>query len=114
MAIEQLHTMTDYGGVGVVPLLDSIVVATGGYFFSITLFVMLFTLTGASYFTMLKFTGKKRFWNAITAVSFTTFLSSLIIASMNHDSIIYLNGYWVGFYTLLTVGSWFMLSNYKE
>ena len=110
--MELRPTMVDFGGVGVVPIIDSIVTAVP-VFWSTTLFVIWLFLTGASYFTMLKTTGKKRFWNALTAVSFIVFLASLLIAAMNHDDLIYLSGYWVGFYILMTLVSWYMLSNYK-
>ena len=112
MALDQYKTMEDFGGVGVVPLLDSIVSAVP-VFWDVTLFVLWLMLSGASYFVMLKTTGKKRFWNAITAVSFIMFIASLLIAAMNHDGITYLAGYWVGFYVLMTMASWYMLSNYK-
>ncbi len=110
--MEQLKTMDDFGGVGVVPLLDSIVTAVP-VFFPATLFVLWLFLSGSSYFVMLKTTGKKRFWNSLTAVSFIMFLASLLIASMNSSTITYLKGYWVGFYILMTLSSWYMLSNHK-
>ncbi len=110
--MEQYKTMVDFGGVGVVPIFDSIVSAVP-VFWSTTLFVIWLFLTGASYFAMLKATGKKRFWNALTAVSFIVFIASLLIAAMNHDAITYLSGYWVGFYIMMTLVSWYMLANYK-
>lgn len=110
--MDKFKTMEDFGGVGVMPLLSAIVTAVP-VFFSVTLFVMWLFLTGSSYFVMLKTTGKKRFWNALTAVSFVMFIASLLIAGMNTATITYLSGYWVGFYILMTLASWFMLSNYK-
>lgn len=106
------QTMTDFGGVGVVPLLSAVVTAVPG-FFSIILFVILIVGTGSSYFSILKTTGKKRFWHSLTAMSFVTFILSLVITAMNTATIEFLNGYWVGFYILMTLGSWFMLTNYK-
>jgi len=110
--MEQLKTMEDFAGVGAVPLFDAILTAVPR-FFSITLFVIWLFLTGSSYFTMLKTTGKKRFWHALTAVSFVVFVASLVVAAMNKPEIVYLSGYWVGFYVLMTLASWYMLSNYK-
>jgi len=110
--MEKYLTMDAFGGVGVVPLLKSIVTAVP-IFFPLTLFIFFIFFSGASYFTILKTTGKKRFWHVLTASSFVMFLASLLIAGMNTSTIIYLNGYWVGFYILMILVSWFMLSNYK-
>jgi len=112
--MQQLKTMNDFGGVGVIPLLGAIVDAVP-IFFPVTLFTIWLFLAGASYFTMLKTTGKKRFWHSLTAVSFVMFIASLLIAGMNNPAMShpYLNGYWVGFYILMTMVSWYMLSNYK-
>jgi hypothetical protein len=110
--MDKFKTMEDFGGVGVVPILDSVVSAVP-VFFNVTLFVVWLFLSGASYFTILKTTGKKRFWHTLTSTSFVIFITSLVIAAMNHDSIVYLSGYWVGFYVLMTMASWYMLSNYK-
>lgn len=110
--MEQFKTMADFGGVGIVPLFKAIVTAVP-VFFQVTLFALWITLTGASYYVMLKTTGKKRFWNALTAVSFVMFLLSLLIAAMNDGTTVFLQGYWVGFYILMTLVSWFMLENYK-
>lgn len=109
--MDKLATMTDFGGVGVVPLLDAVVTAVP-LFFPMILFAIFLVGTGASYFAILKNTGKKRFWHCMTAMSFVTFLASLIIVAMNL-TVEYLNGYWVGFYILMTLGSWYMLANYK-
>lgn len=110
--MEKYKTMIDFGGVGVLPLLQSIVTAVP-IFFPLTLFVLFLGISGASYFTILKTTGKKRFWQVLTASSFITFLSSLLIAGMNTATITYISGYWVGFYILMVLVSWLMLSNYK-
>jgi hypothetical protein len=104
--------MEDFGGQGIVPLLSAVVTAIPP-FFSIILFVIWIFGTGASYFTMLKTTGKKRFWHSLTAMSFAMFLASLIIAAMNTATITFLDGYWIGFYILMTVISWVLLDRYK-
>jgi len=110
--MEKYKTMLDFGGVGVIPLLDSIVTAVP-IFFPVMLFMLWIAISGVSYFSILKTTGKKRFWHVITASSFSIFLASLLIAGMNTASMIYLEGYWVGFYIMMTLVSWYMLANYK-
>jgi len=110
--MEKFKTMADFGGVGFMSLFEAVVAAVP-VFFSVTLFMIFFFGAGTSYFTILKTTGKKRFWHSLTAMAFVTFLLSLIIAAMNTATTTYLSGYWVGFYILMTLGSWFMLVNYK-
>lgn len=105
-------TMDDFGGVGVVPLLSSIVTAIPP-FFSILLFVIWLLGTGGSYFAILKSTGRKRFWHSLTAFSFVSFLMSLLLAGMNTADITFLSGYWVGFYILMTIASYILLDRYK-
>lgn len=110
--MDKYKVMGDFGGAGVVPFLDSVVTAVP-VFFPLILFMFMLVGTGASYFAILTSTGKKRFWHCLTAMSFSTFIVSLIIAAMNTATITYLNGYWVGFYILMVIASYFMLSNYK-
>jgi hypothetical protein len=105
-------TMDDFGGVGVIPMLSSIVTAVPP-FFSIMLFTLWLFGTAASYFSILKLTGKKRFWHSLTAMSFTMFLASLILSAQNTADITFLSGYWIGFYILMTVASWVLLDRYK-
>lgn len=110
--MQKYKTMLDFpDAVGVIPLLNAIVTAIPP-FFSIILFVLWLLGAGSSYYAILKTTGKKRFWACLTSMSFVVFLLSLVIASMN-NVVEYLSGYWVGFYILMTLLSWFMLSNYK-
>jgi len=110
--VQLYQTMEDFGSITLLNMFKSISTAVPE-FFPIMLFFIWIFFTGASYFTMLKTTGKKRFWHAISAMSFVNFLLSLFIASMNEVSFIFLNGYWVGFYILMTVLSLFMLDKYK-
>jgi len=70
-------------------------------------------MNAASYFAILKLTGKKRIWHTFTATSFVFFIVAVIIASMNTATTVFLNGYWVGFYILMTLVGWFLLDNYK-
>lgn len=111
--VQKYKTMLDFPSQdGIMPVLSAIVTAIPP-FFSIILFTLWIFGTGSSYYIILKTTGKKRFWNSLTAMSFVTFLLSLIIAGMNTATTTYLNGYWIGFYILMVLVSWFMLSNYK-
>ena len=110
--MEKYQTMSDFTGTGVMPILQSIVTAIPP-FFSIMLFVLWLAGTGASYFTILKLTGRKRFFHSLVAMSWTSFLSSLVLAGMNDSTTTYLSGYWVGFYILAVVGSYILLEKYK-
>lgn len=110
--MQKYITMRDFPDAkGVIPVLNSIVTAIPP-FFPIILFVIWLLGAGSSYYAILKTTGKKRFWASLTAMSFICFLLSLVIAAMN-NTVEYLSGYWVGFYVLMTLLSWFMLANYK-
>ena len=104
--------MSDFGGVGFMALFESVVTAVP-LFFPVTLFMIFLFGAGSSYFVILKTTGKKRFWHCLSSMSFVTFLLSLIISAMNTATTEYLSGYWVGFYVMMVIGSWFMLVNYK-
>lgn len=103
---------TDFNGSGLVPIMSSVSTAVPP-FWALFLFVFWLSINGASYFAILKLTGKKRFFHTFTAVSFTIFLASLAIAAMNTATIEFLNGYWVAFYLLMTVAGWFLLHYYK-
>lgn len=108
----QLCTMADYGGQGVIPMLKAIVTSIPP-FFAIFIFAVFIFGSASAYFSVARLTGKKRFWHSVTAMSFICFLLSLIIVAMNEVDFIFLSGYWVGFYILMVVGSWYMLANYK-
>jgi len=110
--VNKYDVMSDFGGSGVIPLLKSIITAIPP-FFSIILFMVWLLGTASSYFAILKTTGKKRFWHSLTAMSFVTFLLSLVLAAMNEANFTYLSGYWVGFYILMTMASFFLLDRYK-
>lgn len=105
-------TMSDFGGAGIIPLLKSIITAIPP-FFSIMLFFIWILGTASSYYSILKFSGKKRFWHCLTSMSFATFLASLTIAAMNESDFTFLSGYWVGFYILMTLASYLVLDKYK-
>lgn len=110
--VEKYKVMADFGGQGIIPLMKSIVTAIPP-FFPVILFMIWILGTASTYFAILKSTGKKRFWNCLTAMSFATFLLSLLIAAMNEASFTFLSGYWVGFYILMTLASYFLLDRYK-
>ena len=111
--MEQYLTAADFNGTGVVPYISA-VSAANPMFWAITLFVLWITINAASYFAILKTTGRKRFFHTFTATTFIIFIISLIVATMNGtNGIIFLSGYWVAFYLLMTVIGWFLLENYK-
>ena len=103
--------MDSFGGVGIIPLFKSIITAIP-QFFSIIIFFIWILGTASSYYAIFKTTGKKRFWHSLTSMSFVSFILSLVIVSMN-DSFTYIKGYWVAFYILMTLISWFILDRYK-
>ena len=110
--MQKYKTMLDFPAEkGVIPVLNAIVTAIPP-FFPIILFAVWLLGSGGAYYAILKTTGKKKFWSYLIAMSFITFLLSLIVASMN-NTLEYISGYWVGFYIMMTLISWFMLSNYK-
>jgi len=110
--MQKYKTMADFGGVGIIQLLSAVVTAIPP-FFSIMLFSLWIFGTAASYFSILKLTGKKRFWHSLTAFSFSMFLASLILVAQNTADITFLSGYWIGFYILMTMISWVLLDRYK-
>lgn len=110
--MDKFLEYTDFNGTGLVPIMSS-VSTTITAFWPLLLFVFWIAVNGASYFAILKLTGKKRFFHTFIAVSFVMFLGSIIISSMNTATITFLSGYWVAFYLLMTVGGWFLLHYYK-
>ena len=113
--MDKYKTMLDFpADNGIIPVLKAIVTAIPP-FFPIIIFVLWLLGTGGVYYSILKTTGKKRFWSCLTSMSFICFLLTLVIASMNfiNGSVEFISGYWVGFYILMTLISWYMLANYK-
>lgn len=103
---------TDFEGSGLVPIMSAVTTAVP-LFWPLFLFVFWLSINAASYFAILKLTGKKRFFHTFTAVSFVIFLASLSVAAMNTTTITFLSGYWVAFYILMTGAGWFLLHYYK-
>ena len=110
--MQKYSTMQDFGGVGIISVLSAVVTAIPP-FFAIVLFALWFFGTGASYYTILKTTGKKRFFHSLTAMSFIMFIASLLMAAQNTADIEFLSGYWIGFYIVMTIISWILLDRYK-
>ncbi len=110
--MDKYLVMTDFNGSGLVPIMSSVTTAIPS-FWSLLLFVFWITINAASYFAIARLTGKKRFFHTFTAVSFVIFLGSLVIAAMNSDIITYLEGYWVGFYIIMTIIGYVLLDKYK-
>ena len=109
----QILTATDFGGTGLIPYMSAISTFIP-MFWAATLFVLWIVINAASYFAILKSTGKKRFWHTFVSVSFVFFIISLLIASMNGiNDVIFLEGYWVAWYILCTVIGFILLENYK-
>lgn len=110
--MQQYKTAIDFSGDGFVPIMSAIVTAIPN-FVSILLFMIWILGAAGSYFSILKLTGKKRFWHSLTAMSFIAFLLSLLFAGMNTLEVTFLDGYWIGFYILMIVLSWILLDRYK-
>jgi len=110
--MEKYLIASDFNGTGMIPIMSSVSTAVP-QFWSFLLFIFWLTMNAASYFAILKLTGKKRIWHTFTATSFVFFIVAVIIASMNTATTVFLNGYWVGFYILMTLVGWFLLDNYK-
>ena len=108
----QYLTAVDFEGSGLIPYMSAVTTAIPP-FWSLLLFVFWIATNAASYTAILKLTGKKRFWHTFLANSFVYFIISLVIVAMNTTTITFLDGYWVGFYLLMTVIGWFLLDNYK-
>jgi hypothetical protein len=103
---------TDFNGTGLVPIMSAVSTAVP-LFWSLLLFGFWIMINGASYFAILKLTGKKRFFHTLVATSFIIFLASVVLSAQNTATIVFLSGYWVAFYLLMTVISWFLLHYYK-
>lgn len=110
--MDMYKTASDFNGSGMVPLMSSVSTAVP-QFWSYLLFIFWISINAASYFAILKLTGKKRFWHTFVATSFVMFVVSLIISAMNTVTTTFLSGYWIGFYIIMTVIGFFLLDNYK-
>jgi len=106
-------TSTDFNGTGIIPIASAVSTAIP-LFWSLLIFVFWIVLNAASYFSILKLTGKKRFFHTFVATSFVMFIVTLVISVMNGiNDITFISGYWVAFYVVMTVIGWFMLEAYK-
>jgi len=96
-----------------IPMAMTSSVVTAVPFFSVTIFLLWLIAPAAAFFAIRKITGKSRYWHALTAMSLVCFLGALIIAQLNTDVLTYIEPYWIAFYIMATVGSWFLLKLYK-
>jgi len=110
--MQKYLTAADFSGGGLVPYMASVVTAIPP-FFSILIFMFWIAINAASFFSILAFTGKKRFFHTFLASSFVIFIISVVLAAMNTTTITYLSGYWVGFYIVMTALGYVLLENYK-
>lgn len=110
--MQKYLVMSDFNGSGFVPITSAVSTAVPP-FWAVLLFVFWVVINAASYFSILKLTGKKRFFHTFTATSFIIFLTSLVVAAMNTVDITFLEGYWVGFYIIMTVIGFVLLEKYK-
>jgi len=110
--MDKFTTITDLSSSAGLALFQSLALAMPG-FFPMVLFCIWIFGTASSYFAILATTSKKRFWQSFTSMSFATFILSLPLASMNTATVTVLSGYWIGFFILATLFSWYGLSQYK-
>jgi len=103
---------TDFNGSGLVPIMSAVSTAVP-LFWPMLLFVFWIIINGASYFAILKLTGKKRFFHTFVATSFVIFLASVVISAQNTSTLTFLSGYWVAFYIVMTILGAYLLENYK-
>ena len=111
--MDYYKIITDFPSESVIVALIYSVASAVPPFFALSLFVIWLFGSASSYFAILRLTGKKRFFHVITGFSFGTFIISLLFASLNSSTVTVLNGYWVGFYVLMTGLSYLGLSFYK-
>lgn len=110
--MEYYKTIADFSEPTVIAILQSVSLAVP-IFFPLIIFVFWLLGSASSYFIILKTTGKKRFFNSLTSMSFVMFLVSLLLASMNTSEVTLISGYWVAFYIIATAFSWYGLTQYK-
>lgn len=110
--MDYYKTISDFGTPGVQTLIYSVADAVPG-FFALALFLIWLLGSASSYFIILKTTGRKRFFHSLTAMSFVMFLVSLMFASMNTLTVTVISGYWVGFYIVMILLSFYGLNQYK-
>lgn len=110
--MEFFKTVADFNDVSLILALIYSLADAMPPFFSIALFIIWLFGSAASYFAILRSTGRKRFFHVTTAFSFGSFILSLLFASLNGEVIV-MSGYWVAFYILMTGLSYLGLSFYK-
>ena len=111
--VELYKTLTDFPSESAGVQLIYAVVSAFPKFFAVFLFLFWIFMTGSGYFISLKTTGLRRYWQFSTAISFVCFIFSLFLISMNASEVVVLSPYWVAFYILTTIGSYYGLRQYK-
>lgn len=113
--MDMYKTIADFSNESIIMAMIYSVASAVPPFFAVALFIIWIFGSASSYFAILRLTGKKRFFHSATAFSFACFIFSLLFASMNDPTvpITVMNGYWVGFYALMTGLSYLGLSFYK-
>lgn len=112
--MDKYKTIEDFPDASIIMGVIYAVASAVPLFFAIGLFVIWLFGGGASYFAILRFTNKKRFFHVATSFSFACFVLSLPLVSLNSSDVIVLNGYWVGFYALMTGLSYLGLAFHKN
>jgi hypothetical protein len=108
--VEMYKTAADFTGTGLLPYLYSIESAVPGFFTILTFCIWIFG-TAASYFSILNNSGRKGILQSLTAMSFVSFLVALLFSALNSSEMTILSGYWVGFYILMTVTSYYLMDH---
>lgn len=112
--MDKFKTIADFPDISFIMAVIYSVASASPHFFSVSLFIFWLSGSAASYFAILRLTGKKRIFHSLTALGFSNFILSLFLASMNSTAVEVLNGYWVIFYALMTVLAYLGLSFYKN
>jgi len=111
--MDYYTTMADLGSTPTILAFFQSISLAVPIFFPLMIFVFWLLGSASSYFIILKTTGKKRFFHSVTAMSFVMFVISLLLSSMNTDTVTIVSGYWVAFYIIATAFSWYGLTQYK-
>lgn len=111
--MQLYKTISDFPDQSIIMAFIYSIASAAPLFFPIALFIIWISGMGASYFAILRSTGRRRFFQVATAFSFAIFTISLYFVSLNSATIEVMSGYWVAFYVLMTALSYLGLSFYK-
>lgn len=110
--VVMYKTLTDFPNQSAAVQVLYSVVSAFPNFFPLFLFLFWIFMTASGYFIVLKTSGQRRYWQYSTSISFISFILSLFLVAMNGEVTV-LSPYWIAFYILVTVGSWYGLKQYK-